>query len=87
MKKSKKHKIKHGYVPYDNSPPPDINWEQVIINPPLPKLKFSTESVTLRMPVSLLQKLKMRANEQDVPYQSLMKMLLSQALEKNSLNP
>ncbi len=50
--------------------------------PPMPKLKFSTESVTLRMPTDLLNKLKRLANQRDVPYQSLMKMLLADALDK-----
>jgi hypothetical protein len=50
--------------------------------PDMPNLKFSSESVTLRMPSSLLARLKMLANERDVPYQSLMKILLAQALDR-----
>jgi len=42
-----------------------------------PNLKASTESISLRLPSPLLSRLKELANEQDVPYQSLMKIYLS----------
>lgn len=40
-------------------------------------LKPSTSPVTVRLPLSLLEDLKMLANKLDVPYQSLMKILLA----------
>lgn len=43
----------------------------------LPNLKLSTESISLRLPSSLLARIKELANEKDVPYQSLMKVYLS----------
>jgi len=43
----------------------------------LSELKPSTESISLRLPVSLLSRLKEIANSQDVPYQSLMKVFLA----------
>lgn len=46
------------------------------------KLKPSTEKVTLRIPKMMLDDLKMLANQQDVPYQSLMKIYLSQRIDK-----
>jgi predicted DNA binding CopG/RHH family protein len=48
----------------------------------LPNLKTSTESISLRLPSSLLARLKSLANERDVPYQSLMKVYLSERVEK-----
>lgn len=43
----------------------------------LPNLKPTTESISLRLPVPLLARIKELANEKDVPYQSLMKVYLS----------
>jgi predicted DNA binding CopG/RHH family protein len=50
-------------------------------------LKPSTKTISLRLPEHLLNDLKTLANKEDVPYQSLMKMLLSQGvifLRKNT---
>jgi predicted DNA binding CopG/RHH family protein len=41
-------------------------------------LKFSTETISLRMPVSLLARIKKEANRKDVPYQSLIKVSLAE---------
>jgi predicted DNA binding CopG/RHH family protein len=42
-----------------------------------PNLRPSTETISLRLPAPLLAELKMLANERDVPYQSLLKVLLA----------
>jgi predicted DNA binding CopG/RHH family protein len=47
-----------------------------------PNLKSSTESISLRLPSPLLARIKGLANEKDVPYQSLMKVFLSERVEK-----
>ena len=44
----------------------------------LPNLKPSTASISLRLPVSLLEKIKVAANKRDMPYQSLIKAWLSE---------
>jgi predicted DNA binding CopG/RHH family protein len=44
----------------------------------MPNLKFSTETISLRMPVSLLGRIKQEANRKDIPYQSLIKMSLAE---------
>jgi predicted DNA binding CopG/RHH family protein len=44
----------------------------------LPRLKPSTETISLRLPESLLNELKVLANQRDVPYQSLLKMFLAE---------
>jgi predicted DNA binding CopG/RHH family protein len=41
-----------------------------------PKLKPSTETISLRLPKSLLEQLKTLANKRDVPYQTLLKLFL-----------
>ena len=43
-----------------------------------PNLKPSTTSISLRLPVSLLEEIKIAANKRDVPYQSLIKMWLAE---------
>lgn len=45
-------------------------------------LKPSTKPITIRLPESLIGSLKTIANKKDVPYQSLMKIFLSERVEK-----
>ena len=44
----------------------------------LPNLQPSTTAISLRLPVSLLDEIEIAANKRDVPYQSLIKMWLSE---------
>jgi hypothetical protein len=43
-----------------------------------PNLKYSTETISLRLPMGLLSDIKVLANRMDVPYQSLMKIYLAE---------
>ena len=43
-----------------------------------PDLKPSTETISLRMPAPLLHAIKREANRRDVPYQSLIKVVLAE---------
>lgn len=54
-----------------------------------PKLKPTTTPISMRLPETLLTELKRLANEQDVPYQSLMKVYLAErvALERRRRAP
>jgi len=54
----------------------------VRVNMDLSHLKFSTQSVTVRLPQSLLSDLRRLANKRDVPYQSLMKILLAEKVNE-----
>lgn len=45
-----------------------------------PSLKTTTKAISLRLPESMLAQIKVEANKRDVPYQSLMKMWLSEHL-------
>jgi predicted DNA binding CopG/RHH family protein len=47
-----------------------------------PNLKPTTESISLRLSVSLLARIKELANEKDVPYQSLIKVYLSEQVKQ-----
>jgi predicted DNA binding CopG/RHH family protein len=47
-----------------------------------PNLKFSTQTISIRLPQSLLNALKELANKKDVPYQSLMKIYLAERVEE-----
>ena len=44
----------------------------------LTNLKPSTTSISLRLPVTLLERIKVAANKRDVPYQSLIKTWLAE---------
>lgn len=48
----------------------------------LPNLKPSTTSISLRLPVALLERIKIAANKRDVPYQSLIKTWLSEKVDR-----
>ncbi len=45
-----------------------------------PNLKLSTQSISLRLPLHMLERLKIEANKRDVPYQSLIKIWLEEKL-------
>jgi predicted DNA binding CopG/RHH family protein len=47
-----------------------------------PNLKPTTTAISLRVPVGLLDAIKIAANKRDVPYQSLIKMWLAEKVEK-----
>ena len=48
----------------------------------MPNLKPSLKTISLRLPESMLEELKLLANKRDVPYQSLLKMFLAERIER-----
>jgi predicted DNA binding CopG/RHH family protein len=58
-----------------------VNWSNAS-KVVFPNLKSSTESISLRLPSPLLARIKELANEKDVPYQSLMKVYLSDQVKR-----
>jgi len=48
----------------------------------LSNLKPSVKTISLRLPESLLDAIKLMANERDIPYQSLIKILLAERIEQ-----
>ena len=51
------------------------------------KLKPSLRTISLRLPVSMIEDLKVLANRRDVPYQSLLKVFLAERLEQERRVP
>ena len=47
----------------------------------LPNLKPTLRTISVRLPVSMIEDLKILANKRDVPYQSLLKVFLAERLE------
>jgi predicted DNA binding CopG/RHH family protein len=58
-----------------------IDWSQAK-KTVLPNLKPSLKTISLRLPEIMLEELKLLANKLDVPYQSLIKIILSERIEK-----
>jgi predicted DNA binding CopG/RHH family protein len=56
-----------------------FDWDRAV-QPALPDLKPTTTAISLRLPVAMLEDLKSLANKRDVPYQSLMKLYLSERI-------
>ena len=48
----------------------------------MPNLKPTSTSISLRLPVALLDRIKIAANKRDMPYQSLIKAWLSESVSK-----
>jgi predicted DNA binding CopG/RHH family protein len=48
----------------------------------LPKLKPTTRTISLRLSGSMLDKIRLVANKRDVPYQSLIKIFLTERIEE-----
>ena len=58
-----------------------INWnkaEKITFS----NLKPSVKKISLRLPETMLEELKLLANKRDVPYQSLLKIFLAERIEK-----
>lgn len=58
-----------------------LDWSQArsIV---FPKLKPSTKTISLRLPESMLDRIRLLANRQDVPYQSLIKVFLQERIDE-----
>ncbi len=56
-----------------------LDWseaEEIVLH----RLKPSTRKISVRLPESMLEELKVLANKRDVPYQSLLKIFLSERI-------
>lgn len=49
----------------------------------LPNLKPSTEAISLRLPQGMLDEIKVMAQKRDVPYQSLIKIMLDSKIRED----
>lgn len=59
-----------------------LDWRQAQ-SASFPRLKPSTKTISLRLPETLLDRIKIEANKRDMPYQSLIKAWLSQDVNEN----
>jgi predicted DNA binding CopG/RHH family protein len=57
-----------------------FDWDNAVVAI-FPNLKASTKTISLRLPESMLNSIKIAANKRDVPYQSLIKMFLKERLD------
>lgn len=55
-----------------------INWDKAK-NIKFTNLKKTTKKISLTLPLDLFEKIKVRANKFDIPYQSLIKMYILKA--------
>lgn len=62
----------------------DLSKAQYVV---FPNLKYSTVSISLRLPKWLLERVKAMANERDVPYQSLIKTFLYDRVKEELAPP
>lgn len=58
-----------------------IDWKQAA-PAQFPNLKPSTKTISLRLPESLLDRIKIEAHKRDMPYQSLIKAWLSDDVDE-----
>lgn len=56
-----------------------IDWKNAK-NIKFTNLKKSTKTISLRLPEDMLEKLRVKANAMDVPYQSFIKMIIQKEL-------
>ncbi|MCA9898460.1 MAG: BrnA antitoxin family protein, partial [Anaerolineales bacterium] len=57
-----------------------LDWEKAE-RAVFPKLKPSTKTISLRMPESMLDEIRLLANKRDIPYQSLIKVFLRERID------
>ena len=62
-----------------NDSTPFVDWSSGV-RVKLPNLKPSLRTISIRLPVSMIEDLKVLANKRDVPYQSLLKVFLAERL-------
>ncbi|EMP55046.1 hypothetical protein MSNKSG1_13272 [Marinobacter santoriniensis NKSG1] len=59
-----------------------LDWRQAQ-SASFPRLKPSTKTISLRLPETLLDRIKIEANKRDMPYQSLIKAWLARDVNEN----
>ena len=67
------------WATHDSSEYIDWSKSKTII---LPKLKPTLKTISIRLPETIIEELKLLANKKDVPYQSLMKIFLAERVEE-----
>jgi len=60
-----------------------IDWAKAAKNVVFPNLKPTTKPISIRLPEYMIDELKEKANEIDIPYQTLIKSYIKQGLFNN----
>jgi predicted DNA binding CopG/RHH family protein len=63
-----------------------IDWSQAQRRR-FPNLKPSLKTISLRLPASMIEELKVLAHKRDVPYQSLLKVFLAERIQQERRRP
>lgn len=63
-----------------------LDWSKAM-TARFPNLKPSTKTISLRLPESLLDRIKIEANKRDMPYQSLIKVWLAEDVDEQRRLP
>ena len=63
-----------------------IDWSQAK-RVKLPNLRPTTRTISIRLPETMIERLKVLANKRDVPYQSLLKMYVAERIEEELRPP
>lgn len=61
-----------------------LDWSKAQKNPVFPNLKPSTKTISLRLPLTMLDQLKSLSNKKDVPYQSYIKVILDEKIKEET---
>lgn len=59
-----------------------IDWSKAQRGIRFPNLKLTSKPITLRLPVSMIDRIKIEAHKMDIPYQSLIKKLIFDGIGK-----
>jgi predicted DNA binding CopG/RHH family protein len=77
---SRKRNTKRKFVLLDRTRGGDFDWSRAA-RVAFPNLKTSSTTISIRVPDPMLDHIKALANKRDVPYQSLIKMMLAESIE------
>lgn len=58
-----------------------VDWRRAE-DMPLPNLRPTTRTISIRLPQPMIERLKVLANKRDVPYQSLLKMYVAEKIQE-----
>lgn len=61
-----------------------LDWSKAQKNPVFPNLKPSTKTISLRLPLTMLDQLKSLSHKKDVPYQSYIKVILDEKIKEET---
>lgn len=63
-----------------------IDWQKAKIVK-LSNLRPTTRTISIRLPETMIERLKILANKRDIPYQSLLKMFVADKIEQELRGP